>query len=508
MRAPCDCFEMFWPSLKSWSALTLSGVRCNLLKQSRVAFFKSKWEIHDGIGRSSRSPVWKHRVAFSRFTLDRHRGQYSAYQLLPSTLTFTDVLIGIDLVRGKMWPSETITFWLSSKSIENRTESGGTYQRNQAFRLTTACGFFEMPWPSLICWSALTLSGVRCKLHKQSRLTFFKSQSEIHDGIGRFSRSPAWKHRVAFSRFTLDLHRGEYSTCQLLPSTLTFSDFLIGIDLVGGSRLTLSKVSRKSMTESGGLPEVQLESTVSFSKFSPDILRAQNGLMLSLALMFSDVLIGKDLLKQNTLDLLQSQSGIAAESYQRNQAQRKILQKSSMRATCGFFEMPWPSLMSWSALTLSGVRCELHKQSRLTFFKSKLEIHDGIGRSSRSPVWKHRVAFSRFTLDRHRGHHSAYQLLSSTLTFTDVLIGIDLVRGKMWPSETITFWLSSKSIENRTESGGTYQRNQAFRLTTACGFFEMPWPSQMSIRTHHVILVDVIWCLIGTDFCQKKEVPL
>ena len=116
------------------------------------------------------------------------------------------------------------------------------------------------------------------------------------------------------------------------------------------------------------------------------------------------------------------------------------------------------------------------------------------------------LLFSRFTIDRHRGQHSAYQLLSSTLTFTDVLIGIDLVRGKMWPSETITFWLSSKSIENRTESGGTYQRNQAFRLTTACGFFEMPWPSQMSIRTHRVILsIDVIWCLIGTDFVRGKK---
>ena len=141
------------------------------------------------------------------------------------------------------------------------------------------------------------------------------------------SRSPAWKHRVAFSEvnvFTLDLHRGEYSTCQLLPSTLTFSDdlLLIGIDLVvwlfRGSQMwtfwqssaypnqwPLSKSDRNlvggSMTESGGLPEVQLESTVSFSKFSPDILRAQNGLMLSLALMFSDVLIGKDLLKQSLL---------------------------------------------------------------------------------------------------------------------------------------------------------------------------------------------------------------
>ena len=102
-------------------------------------------------------------------------------------------------------------------------------------------------------------------------------------------------------------------------------------------------------------------------------------------------------------------------------------------------------------------------------------------------------------------HESTVWLFRDALTFTDVLIGIDLVRHKMWPSEPITFWLSSKSIENRTESGGTYQRNQAFRLTTACGFFEMPWPSQMSIRTHRVILsIDVIWCLIGTDFVRGK----
>ena len=44
-----------------------------------------------------------------------------------------------------------------------------------------------------------------------------------------------------------------------------------------------------------------------------------------------------------------------------------------------------------------------------------------------STVW----LFRGSPVDRHRGQHSAYQLLSSTLTFTDVLIGIDLVRGKM-----------------------------------------------------------------------------
>ena len=311
------------------------------------------------------------------------------------------------------------------------------------------CDFFEMPWPSLISWSALTLSGVRCELHKQSRLTFFKSQSEIHDGIGRSSRSPAWKHRVAFSRFTLDPHRGEYSTCQLLPSTLTFSDVLVGIDLVGG---------KTSPSQTVALDLIQSQSEVHDGIGWPSrsttwkhrvLFEVQP--WLSQSSKWTNVILSIDILwcpdrqrpsETITLDLLQSQSGIAAESYQRNQAQRKILQMSSMKAPCGFFEMPWPSLMSWSALTLSGVRCNLLKQSRLTFFKSKSEIHDGIGRSSRSPVWKHRVAFSRFTLDRHRGHHSAYQLLSSTLTFTDVLIGIDLARGKMWPSEPITFWLS------------------------------------------------------------------
>ena len=157
-------------------------------------------------------------------------------------------------------------------------------------------------------WSALTLSGVRCELHKQSRLTFFKSQSEIHDGIGRSSRSPAWKHRVAFrgSQLTFTKVNIRLVSCysQHWPSLMSWSALTLSrvrCKLHKQSRLTLSKVSRKSMTESGGLPEVQFESTVSFSKFSPDILRAHNGLMLSLALIFSDVLIGKDLLKQSLL---------------------------------------------------------------------------------------------------------------------------------------------------------------------------------------------------------------
>ena len=283
--------------------------------------------------------------------------------------------------RISWWNPWDVTFWNGRNQAESCQRNQAQWKILQRSSMKAPRGFFEMPWPSLMSWSALTLSEVRCNLLKQSRLTFFK-------------------------------------------------------------------VSRKSMTESGGLPEVQLESTVSFSRFSPDILRAQYGLMLSLVLIFSDVLIGKDLLKQ-------------------------------------------------SLLTFFRVNRESRRNRTNEIRRSE--------RSCRGQAWKHRVAFSRSTLDLHRGQHSAYQLLSSTLTFTDVLPGIDLVRGKMWPSETITFWLSSQLIENRTESGGMYQRNQAFRLTTACGFFEMPWPSQMSIRTHRVILsIDIIWCLIGTDFVRGK----
>ena len=312
------------------------------------------------------------------------------------------------------------------------------------------------------------------------------SQTVTLDLLQKSVGSP-WRNRAVFqksnlkapcgvSRFTIDLHKGEYSTCQLLPSTLTFSDVLIGIDLVGfkQSRLTFSKVSRKSMTESGGLPEVQLESTVSFSRFSPDILRAQND---------SDVILSIDILwcpdrqrpsETITLDLLQSQSGIAAESYQRNQAQRKILQRSSMKAPCGFFEMPWPSLMSWSALTLSGVRCKLHKQSRLTFSKSQSEVHDGIGRSSRSSTWKHRVLFE------------VQPWHSQSSKWTYVILSIDILwcPDRQRPSETITLDLLQSQSGIAAES---YQRNQAQRkilqrssMRAPCDFFEMFWPSLMS----------------------------
>ena len=165
--------------------------------------------------------------------------------------------------------------------------------------------------------------------------------------------------------------------------------------------------------------------------------------------------------------------GIAAESYQRNQAQRKILQRSSMRGTVWLFR---------DALTFSDVLIGIDfvrgkmwasQTVKLDFLqKVSWKSMTESGGLPEVPVWKHRVAFSRFTLDRHRGQYSAFQLLSSTLTFTDVLIGID----HFWTNHFFDFLQSH--IENRTESGGTYQRNQAFRLTTACGFFEMPWPSQ------------------------------
>ena len=143
------------------------------------------------------------------------------------------------------------------------------------------------------------------------------------------------------------------------PSPMSWSALTlleVRCDLLKQSRLTLSKVSRKSMTESGGLPEVQLESTVSFSRFSPDILRAQNGLMLSLALIFSDVLIGKDLLRQ-------------------------------------------------SLLTFFRVNRESRRNRTNEIRRSE--------RSCRGQAWEHRVTFR------------------DVLTFSDILIGIDFVRCKM-----------------------------------------------------------------------------
>ena len=73
---------------------------------------------------------------------------------------------------------------------------------------------------------------------------------------------------MAFSR-GLDLVRSQDGLIRCNSPPLTFSDVLIGTDFVRGkiklhkqTRLTVLKVSRKSMTESGGLPEVQLESTL------------------------------------------------------------------------------------------------------------------------------------------------------------------------------------------------------------------------------------------------------
>ena len=224
-------------------------------------------------------------------------------------------------------------------------------------------------------------------------------------------------------------------------SALTLSE--VRCNLLKQSRLTFSKVSRKSMTESAGLPEGQLESTVSFSRFSPDILRAQNGLMLSLALIFSDVLIGKDLLKQSLLTFFR----VNRES-RRNRTNEIRRNERSCRGQAWehrvtFSRCFWPSLISWSALTLSRVRCEHHKQSRLTFFKSQSEIHDGIGRSSRSPTWKHRVLFEV------QPWHSQSSKWNNVILSIDILWCPDRQR----PSEKslLTFFrVNRESRRNRT----------------------------------------------------------
>ena len=131
------------------------------------------------------------------------------------------------------------------------------------------------------------------------------------------------------------------------------------------------------MTESGGLPEVQFESTVWLFRGSPLTVTEVNILLIS----------------------------------------------------C--YPQHWPSPMSWLALTLLEVRCDLLNQSLFDFLQSQSRI--GRNQAERTNEIK------RFA----------------------------------WQQRVV--------------------------------FFEMPWPSQMSITTHRVILsVDVIWCLIGTDFVRGK----
>ena len=312
-----------------------------------------------------------------------------------------------------------------------------------------------MPWPSLMCWSALTLSGVRCKLHKQSRWTFFKSQSEIHDGIGLAFQKSNLKAPCGFSEVQpLTFTEVKHWTCQLLSLAVTYSLMSWSAKTLSAWRVALDLVQSQSEVHDGiGWPS-RSPTWKHRVLFEVQPWHSQSSKWTNVFLSI-DVLWCPDRQRNSetiTLDLLQSQSGIAAESYQRNQAQQKILRRSSMKATCGFFEMPWPTLMSWSALTLSGVRCELHKQSRLTFFKSQSE----------NP-WRNRAVFQKSNLKApcvfFRGSPLTVtevniltcQLLPSTLTFSDVLIGIDLVRGKMWPSETITFFTFFKV--NRESDG-------------------------------------------------------
>ena len=104
------------------------------------------------------------------------------------------------------------------------------------------------------------------------------------------------------------------------------------------------------MTESGGLPEVQFESTVCLFRGSPLTFTEVNILLISCR------------------------------------------------------PQHWPSPMSWSALTLSEVRCDLLKQSLFDFLQSKSRI--GRNQAERTNeirrfAWQQRVALSG-CLDLHR----------------------------------------------------------------------------------------------------------
>ena len=170
------------------------------------------------------------------------------------------------------------------------------------------------------------------------------------------------------------------------------------------------------MTESGGLPEVQHESTVWLFRGSALTVTEVNILLIS----------------------------------------------------C--YPQHWPSPMSWSALTLLEVRCDLLKQSCLTFFKVNREL-DGIRRNvpTKSGVMKDPADVK---------HESTVWLFRDAFTFSDVLIGIDFVRGKMWASQTVTLDLLQKSVGNPWRNRAVFQKSS---LKAPCGFLEVhPWPSQRS----------------------------
>ena len=91
----------------------------------------------------------------------------------------------------------------------------------------------------------------------------------------------------------------------------------------------------------------------------------------------------------------------------------------------------WPSPMSWSALTLLEVRCDLLKQSLFDFLQSQSRI--GRNQAERTNeirrfAWQQRVAFSR-CLDLQRCQLGLI-MLSLALMLSDVWSALTLVRRK------------------------------------------------------------------------------
>ena len=140
------------------------------------------------------------------------------------------------------------------------------------------------------------------------------------------------------------------------------------------SSWTFFEVSRKSMTESRGLPEVQLESTLcNFSRFTLDLHRGQYRLGSCYPhLIGIDLVVECDFSPTIAFDHPQSQPGIAAESGGIVPTKsgvslgntvwlfRDALTLSEVNTDVSDVILQhWPSLMSWSALTLSKVRCNL-----------------------------------------------------------------------------------------------------------------------------------------------------
>ena len=171
----------------------------------------------------------------------------STVWLFRDVLTFSDILIGIDFVRCKMWPSQAVALDLL-QSRKSMTESGGLPEvqfettvwlfRGSPLTFTEVnillISCCPQHWLSPMSWSALTLLEVRCDLLKQSLFDFLQSQSRIGrnqaertNEIRRF----AWQQRVAFSR-CLDLHR-----CQLGRIVLSLALMLSDV----WSALTLSE---------------------------------------------------------------------------------------------------------------------------------------------------------------------------------------------------------------------------------------------------------------------------